>query len=88
MSERNEHRGVDDAITRLRHEIDRVDPEDPDGRRHLGELTDRLQARLERREQEPVDQAVREIIESYEARYPQVTLLINDIATRLASMGI
>ena len=39
-------------------------------------------------EAEPLDSAMLEMVQRYESRHPQVTLLLNDIATRLASMGI
>ena len=84
MSERE----IDDAITALREQIARIDDDDPDSRARLETLAERLRLRLERREQGPVDQGAREILEVYEARYPQVTLMINDIMTRLAAMGI
>ena len=79
---------IDDAIVTLRAEIDRLDPEDPADRERLETLAGRLQSRLERREQGPVDEGATELLETLEARYPQVTLMINDIATRLAAMGI
>ena len=81
-------REVDDAITALRTEIARLDDDDPDSRARLETLAERLRLRLERREQGAVDQDAIEILETYQARYPQVTLMINDIMTRLAAMGI
>ena len=81
-------REVDDAITALRAEIARLDDDDPDSRARLETLAERLRLRLERREQGAVDQDAVEILETYQARYPQVTLMINDIMTRLAAMGI
>lgn len=39
-------------------------------------------------EPEPLDNAVLEMVQMYESRYPRVTLLLNDIAIRLANMGI
>ena len=84
----SDEREVDDAIVRLREQIARLDENDPESRERLEELATRLQMRLERREQGPVDEGAKELLETYGARYPQVTLMINDIMTRLASMGI
>ena len=84
MSERE----IDDAITALRAEIDRLDEDDPADRERLETLVERLRFRLERREQGPVDEGASELLGTLEARYPQVTLMINDIMTRLAAMGI
>ena len=84
MSERE----IDDAITALRAEIDRLDEDDPADRERLETLAERLRTRLERREQGPVDEGASELLAALEARYPQVTLMVNDIMTRLAAMGI
>ena len=81
-------REIDDAIVALRAEIARLDTEDPDDRARLETLAERLRLRLERSEQGPVDDGAMEVLETLQARYPRVTLLINDITTRLASMGI
>ena len=79
---------IDDAIVALRTEIERLDTADPDDRARLETLAERLRLRLERSEQGPVDEGAMEVLETLQARYPQVTLMINDITTRLASMGI
>ena len=79
---------IDDAIGALRAEIERLDPQDVDDRQRMETLAERLRLRLERREQGPVDEGANELLETLGARYPQVTLMINDITTRLASMGI
>ena len=81
-------REIEDAIVALRAEIDNLDTDDPDDRARLETLAERLRLRLERSEQGPVDEGAMEVLESLQARYPQVTLMINDITTRLASMGI
>ena len=81
-------REIEDAIVALRAEIDKLDTDDPDDRARLETLAERLRLRLERSEQGPVDEGAMEVLESLQARYPQVTLMINDITTRLASMGI
>lgn len=79
---------IDDAIVALRAEIARLDTDDPEDRARLETLAERLRLRLERSEQGPIDDGAMEVLETLQARYPQVTLLINDITTRLASMGI
>ena len=81
-------RDIEDAIVALRAEIDKLDTEDPDDRARLETLAERLRLRLERSEQGPVDEGAMEVLETLQARYPQVTLMINDITTRLASMGV
>lgn len=84
----SEKREVDDAIVLLRQEIERLDDSDPENRARLEALAERLRLRLERGEHGPVDRDAQDLLETLEARYPQVTLMINDIMTRLASMGI
>jgi len=84
----SDEREMDDAIRALRAEMDRIDASDPESRERLETLYHRLQLRLERREQGPVDQDAAELLETLEARYPQLTLMVNDIMMRLAAMGI
>lgn len=79
---------ITDAITRLNREIDAIDADDPASRERLEALSERLRLRLELRESPPVDQDAKAILQAYEARYPQLTFLINDIMSRLAAMGI
>lgn len=85
------------AIGRVVEAIDALDQDDSESREDLKALATKLQARLDRRQsdvatEEPIgadnDNAVLEMVERYESRHPQITLMLNDIMTRLASMGI
>lgn len=79
------------AVLALRAEIDSLEDTDDSTREELSELANLMEARLNGVEpaadSSPAD-TVMAVIESYEAKYPRVTAMANDLMTRLAAMGI
>lgn len=95
MSERELRAAIDGLV----REIDALDEDDAASQDQLRALADTLRDRLERHEDsdsdatpsttdEAGDNAVLEMVATYESRHPQLTAMLNDIMTRLASMGI
>lgn len=88
MSNRKE---LGKAIQELRAEIDSLDDSDNETRSNLAQLADLMEAQLvgvPLTEDPSTADTVMELIETYEARYPRITALANDLMTRLAAMGI
>jgi len=82
---------IDDTIAALRREIALIDA-DSGSRARLEALADALAERRQHDETPSgapsLSDAVRDMVRTHESRHPQVTLLLNDLATRLAGMGI
>lgn len=79
------------AIDALRQEIESLEDADAETREQLISLADIMQARLNSKEQPsdpPAMDGVKDLIETYEARHPRIVAMANDLATRLAAMGI
>ena len=79
------------AIQELREEIETLEDSDTETRARLAQLADLMDAQLlgvPLTEDPSTADTVMELIETYEARYPRVTALANDLMTRLAAMGI
>lgn len=79
------------AIQELREEIDSLEDSDNKTRANLAQLADLMDAQLigvPLTEDPSTADTVMELIETYEARYPRVTAMANDLMTRLAAMGI
>ncbi len=79
------------AIQELREEIETLEDSDSETRSRLAQLADLMDAQLlgaPLTEDPSTADTVMELIETYEARYPRVTALANDLMTRLAAMGI
>ncbi len=79
------------AIEALRSEIETLEDSDAQTREHLAQLADMMEAQLhgsESSEERPAGDSVMDMIETYEARYPRITAMANDLMTRLAAMGI
>lgn len=79
------------AIQDLREEIESLEDTSRDTRSNLAQLADLMDAQLvgEPLTEDPsTADTVMELIETYEARYPRVTAMANDLMTRLAAMGI
>ncbi|NND89559.1 MAG: DUF4404 family protein [Granulosicoccus sp.] len=79
------------AIQKLRSEIDSLEDSSEDTREHLAQLATMMEAQLHGTV--PTDdpstaETVLDMIETYEARYPRITAMANDLMTRLAAMGI
>jgi chaperonin cofactor prefoldin len=79
------------AIQSLRVEIETLEDSDSETREHLAQLADLMETQLHGRA--PTDDTstadtVMDMIETYEARYPRITAMANDLMTRLAAMGI
>ncbi len=80
-----------EAIQELREEIETLDDSDRETRARLVQLADLMDAQLlgEPLTEDPsTADTVMSLIETYEARYPRVTAMANDLMTRLAAMGI
>lgn len=79
------------AIQALRAEIDTLEDSDEQTKAHLTQLAGLMESQLHEREvagdASPAE-TMKELIETYEARYPRVTSMANDLMTRLAAMGI
>lgn len=79
------------AIEVLRAEIDTLDDSDEQTKAHLAQLAslmdDQLHGVEPAEDASPAD-TMKELIETYEAKYPRVTAMANDLMTRLAAMGI
>lgn len=79
------------AIQELREEIETLEDSDDETRSNLVQLADLMDAQLvgvPLTEDPSTADTVMGLIETYEARYPRVTALANDLMTRLAAMGI
>ncbi len=79
------------AIQELREEIDTLEDSDSETRSRLSQLADLMDAQLlgaPLTEDPSTADTVMDLIETYEARYPRVTAMANDLMTRLAAMGI
>lgn len=79
------------AIQELREEIETLEDSDSDTRSRLSQLADLMDAQLlgaPLTEDPSTADTVMDLIETYEARYPRVTAMANDLMTRLAAMGI
>ncbi len=79
------------AIQELREEIESLEDTSSDTRSNLAQLADLMDAQLvgEPLTKDPsTADTVMELIETYEAKYPRVTAMANDLMTRLAAMGI
>lgn len=88
MSNRKE---LGKAIQELREEIESLDDSDRETRSRLVQLADLMDAQLlgvPLTEDPSTADTVMGLIETYEARYPRVTAMANDLMTRLAAMGI
>lgn len=88
MSNRKE---LGKAIQELREEINTLDDSDSETRSKLAQLADLMEAQLvgvPLTEDPSTADTVMDLIETYEARYPRVTAMANDLMTRLAAMGI
>lgn len=80
-----------EAIQELREEIETLEDSDSETRSRLAQLADLMDAQLlgtPLTEDPSTADTVMGLIETYEARYPRVTALANDLMTRLAAMGI
>jgi hypothetical protein len=79
------------AIQALRAEIESLEDSDPETREHLAQLANLMEAQLygtDPAEDLPPNETMLDFIETYEARYPRITAMANDLMTRLAAMGI
>ncbi len=79
------------AIQELREEIETLEDSDSETRSRLTQLADLMDAQLlgaPLTEDPSTADTVMDLIETYEARYPRVTAMANDLMTRLAAMGI
>ncbi len=79
------------AIQELREEIETLEDSNSETRSRLTQLADLMDAQLlgaPLTEDPSTADTVMELIETYEARYPRVTAMANDLMTRLAAMGI
>lgn len=79
------------AIQELREEIETLEDSNSETRARLVQLADLMEAQLlgaPLTEDPSTADTVMELIETYEARYPRVTAMANDLMTRLAAMGI
>ena len=79
------------AIQELREEIETLEDSNSETRARLVQLADLMEAQLlgaPLTEDPSTADTVMELIETYEARYPRVTALANDLMNRLAAMGI
>ena len=79
------------AIQELREEIESLEDTSRDTRSNLAQLADLMDAQLvgEPLTEDPsTADTVMDLIETYEAKYPRVTAMANDLMTRLAAMGI
>lgn len=79
------------AIQELRSEIETLEDSDVETRSNLAQLADLMDAQLigEPLSEDPsTADSVMELVETYEAKYPRVTAMANDLMTRLAAMGI
>jgi len=80
------------AIEGLRAEIDTLEDSDEQTKAHLAQLAALMDAQLQNNVAGEQDAStadtMKELIETYEARYPRVTAMANDLMTRLAAMGI
>ena len=79
------------AIQELREEIETLEDSDSKTRSRLVQLADLMDAQLSGvplTEDPSTADTVMGLIETYEARYPRVTAMANDLMTRLAAMGI
>ncbi len=79
------------AIEALRAEIDTLEDSDEETKTHLAQLASLMEAQLHGNEvtaDVSTADSMKELIETYEARYPRVTAMANDLMTRLAAMGI
>lgn len=82
---------VRQSIASLRAEISKLDSEDETSRAELNGIVDRLERRADMQDAlHPADEhnAILELVAGYEARHPRLTLMVNDLMTRLMSMGI
>ena len=79
------------AIQELREEIETLEDSDSKTRSRLVQLADLMDEQLSGvplTEDPSTADTVMGLIETYEARYPRVTAMANDLMTRLAAMGI
>ncbi|ASJ74127.1 DUF4404 family protein [Granulosicoccus antarcticus] len=79
------------AIQELRSEIETLEDSDVETRNNLAQLADLMDAQLigEPLSEDPsTAESVMALVETYEAKYPRVTAMANDLMTRLAAMGI
>lgn len=79
------------AIQALRAEIDTLEDSDEQTKTQLVQLAVLMESRLHEQdlsEDPSTADTMKELIESYEARYPRFTAMANDLMTRLAAMGI
>lgn len=82
---------LSNAIESLSAEIETLEDCDEQTREHLAQLASLMDAQLHGTT--PADDpstgdTVMEMIETYEARYPRITAMANELMTRLAAMGI
>lgn len=79
------------AIQALRSEIESLEDSDEATRAELAGLATLMESRLDApvtHEDPSTAETMKQLIESYEARYPRLTAMANDLMTRLAAMGI
>ena len=79
------------AIQELREEIETLEDSNSETRARLTQLADLMDAQLlgaPLTEDPSTADTVMDLIETYEARYPRVTAMANDLMTSLAAMGI
>lgn len=79
------------AIEALRAEIDTLEDSDEATKSHLKELATLMESQLhdsDLADDPSTADSMKQLIETYEARYPRFTAMANDLMTRLASMGI
>ncbi len=73
------------ALEELRDELNQIGSNDP----KIKKLTDDVQNALaENKEEIPLADSLRDTAETFEARHPQLTALINNVMNSLSNIGI
>lgn len=80
-----------ESLAALRAQIDQLDEGDAVARERLQALLQQMEREIEAEVNAPdqsLKDAMLEIIEAYEIQHPRITAIVNDIMTKLMSMGI
>ena len=83
---------LDASLSDLRSQIEALDADDETSRQRLGELVARIEARLattgELSGEEDLGENVNASVLHFEASHPRIAAVLNQLAEKLATMGI
>ncbi len=79
---------ISNTIEALKQVSSRIQAEDQQTVDNINALIDRLENELAHEQYLSIGEQVATMVESTEARHPKLTLLLNDLMVKLASMGV